>query len=152
MNRKNQLWKLAEAVISFVLTSLAPIMKTFGRPIWNELHDFLVIPIYRNNFSGEEHWYPVSFPRRSSPHWLRIFIFSTSAPLCLKSGFYIFLSLLTEGYYLRIPSFVPRFLIYLSFSSLMCLFAFSLLFLLIGVLCEVAIVLWWSAWIMCIVK
>lgn len=127
-------------------------MKTFGRPIWDELHDFLVIPIYRNDFSGEDHWYPVTFPRRSFFHWLRLMSFSIIAPLILKSGVHLFISLLTEGYLLRIPDFIPWFLIYFAFSGIMFAFAVALFVLLVAVFCEFAIILWWSAWILCIVK
>ena len=151
-NQKNQLWRIGEAAISFVLTSVAPIMKTFGRPIWDELHDFLVIPIYRNDFSGEDHWYPVTFPRRSCFHWSRLIVFSAVAPYVLMHGIRLFASLLTEGYLLRIPDFIPWFLIYSAFSTIMFAYAVALFILLVTVLCEFAIILWWSAWILCIVK
>ncbi|KAH8119878.1 hypothetical protein DFH11DRAFT_1499342 [Phellopilus nigrolimitatus] len=152
VNEKNQLWKIGEASLSFVLTSAAPLMKTFGRPIWDELHDFLVIPLYRNGFSGEDQWYPVSFPKRSPVLWLRILLAAVAAPLCLQFGVHFFIDLLTQGYLLRVPSFIPSFTVYLTFSGVMCAYAISLLVLLVAVLCELFIILWWSAWLLCIVR
>ncbi|THH09613.1 hypothetical protein EW145_g1894 [Phellinidium pouzarii] len=132
--QKNRLWRLGEASLSFVLTSVAPLMKTFGRPIWDELHDFLVIPIYRNGFSGEDKWYPVSFPKRSFPHLLRLSLLACGAPLCLLHGLRFFVNLLTHGYNLHIPSFVPSSVENLLFLGVMFALAFFLLVLLVAVL------------------
>ncbi|EJD03634.1 uncharacterized protein FOMMEDRAFT_166988 [Fomitiporia mediterranea MF3/22] len=152
VNETNKLWRLAEASISFLLTSVAPLMKTFGRPVWDEVHDFLVIPLYRNGFSGEDHWYPVTFPRRSLVHWLRLLFFSTSAPLLLYHGARFFVALLTHGYVIRIPVFIPTFVVYVVFSGLMCAFASLLFGLFVVVLCEMFIVLWWLLWLLRIVR
>lgn len=152
MNQRNQLWKLGEASLSFFLTSIAPLMKTFGRPIWDELHDFLVIPLYRNSFSGEDDWYPVSFPHRSFMQWLRLLMFTAGVPLLLYHGTRFFLELFTGGYVLRIPSYIPSPVVYLLFSGVMSSYASFLLSLLIIVLCECSIVLWWTAWLLRIVK
>ena len=152
VSQTDRLWKLAEAFLSFILTSLAPLMKTFGRPIWNELHDFLVIPLYRNGFSGEDEWYPVTFPHRSFPQWIRLLTVATSIPICLRSGVHAFICLLTEGYLVRVPAFIPHFLVYLIFSGFMCAFA-SLLFILLGsMLCELFIIFWWLGWTLRIVR
>ncbi|KAI5121170.1 hypothetical protein M0805_007167 [Coniferiporia weirii] len=151
VNRKNRLWKLGEASLSFILTSVAPLMKTFGRPVWNELHDFLVIPFYRNGFSGEDHWYPVSFPKRDPTDWLRLLLLAGGAPFCLLQGTRFFVDLLTKDYLSRIPSFVPSIVVYLSYSGVICAFTSLIMVLLIAVLCECFIVLWWTAWILHIV-
>lgn len=127
-------------------------MKTFGRPVWNELHDFLVIPFYRNSFSGEENWYPVTFPRRSLMQCLRLLLVAVSVPFLLLHGTRVFVELLTGGYVLRIPSFIPSFVVYLLFSGIIGSYASFLLSLLAIVLCECFIVLWWTAWLMHIVK
>ncbi|KAL5519275.1 hypothetical protein ACEPAH_958 [Sanghuangporus vaninii] len=152
VNETNHLWRFAEASLSFLLASVAPVMKTFGRPVWDELHDFLVIPLYRNGFSGEEHWYPVSFPRRSFMQWLRLLLVAACAPALLYHGGRAFLALLTHGYVLRIPSFIPTFAVYIVFSSIMCAFGSVLSGLFIAVLCEIFIVFWWTLWLLHIVQ
>ncbi|OCB87908.1 hypothetical protein A7U60_g5045 [Sanghuangporus baumii] len=152
VNGTNHLWRFAEASLSFLLASVAPVMKTFGRPVWDELHDFLVIPLYRNGFSGEEHWYPVSFPRRSFTQWLRLLLVAACAPALLYHGCRAFLALLTHGYVLRIPSFIPTFAVYIVFSSIMFAFGSVLSGLFIAVLCEMFIVFWWTLWLLHIVQ
>lgn len=152
VNETNHLWKIAEASLSFFLASVAPIMKTFGRPVWDELHDFLIIPLYRNGFSGEEHWYPVSFPRRGFVQWLRLLLVSACAPVLLYHACRAFVALLTHGYVLRIPSFIPTFVVYIAFSSIMCAFGSVLSGLFIGVLCEMFIIFWWTLWLLHIVQ
>jgi len=152
ISRRNLLWRVVEIFFSFMLTFVAPIMKVFGRPIWDDLHEFFVIPLYRNEFSGEEQWYPVTFPRRSFSHWLRLLAVFVGIPIALKSGSDAFLALLTEGYLLRVPSFIPSALVYFILSCCISSFATGLLFLLSAFLCEVAIILWWTGWVLCIVK
>ena len=152
VSQTDRLWQLSEAFLSFILTSLAPLMKTFGRPIWNELHDFLVIPLYRNDFSGEDEWYPVTFPHRSFSQWLRLLTIASSIPLCLRSGIYAFFCLLTEGYLVRVPAYIPHILVYLIISSFMCAFAFLLFVLLGSMLCELFIIFWWLGWTLRIVR
>ena len=143
---------VAETSISLALSSIAPFMKTFGRPIWNDLHDFLVIPWYRNDFSGEEYWYPVNFPKRTSRHWLKLTLFIIMTPLCLKNGTRLLVNLLTQGYSIQIPFAIPSIVIY-------ALYLFTLLFLMsvfVGlffmVLAQAAIIVWWSAWALRIVQ
>lgn len=137
---------------SFALTFVAPFMKIFGRPIWDDLHDFLVIPLYRNDFSGGEQWYPVTFPRRSFAHWLRLIAVCIAIPAALKSGSDTFLELLTGGYLVRVPSFIPSSLVYILLSFCISSFASSLFFLLCAFLCEVSIMLWWTGWVLRVVK
>ena len=138
--------------LSFALTFVAPFMKTFGRPIWDDLHDFLVIPLYRNDFSGEDHWYPVSFPRRSFTHWIRLTLLGCAIPAALRSGCKLLVALLTEGYLLRIPSFIPTALVYVTLSSVVSAYISVLILLLFSFLCELAVILWWFGWTMHIVK
>lgn len=127
-------------------------MKTFGRPIWDDLHDFLVIPWYRNDFSGEEHWYPVKFPKRTFRHWLKLTVYVMGAPLCLKNGARLLVNLLTQGYSIHIPLAIPWFVIYTLYLLILLSLMSALLGLFVVVLAEIAIVLWWSAWALRIVQ
>lgn len=146
------MWRVVEIFVSFSLTLFAPFMKTFGRPIWDDLHDFLVIPLYRNDFSGGDQWYPVSFPSRSFSHWLRLLVVFVAIPAVLKSGSDAFFELLTGGYLVRVPSFIPSYVVYAVLSFCISWFASTLFVLLFAFVCEVAIIFWWLGWVLCIVK
>lgn len=122
-------------------------MKTFGRPIWDDVHDFLVIPWYRNEFSGEDQWYPVKFPRRSFLHWIFLFCMAFSAPLGLVSTLQVVTALLTEVRLDDIPYLAPRIFIWTIFSMLMFVFLFTVLILSATVLGEVVMSFWWLAWL-----
>ena len=84
--------------------------------------------------------------------WLRLLTFAASIPLLLFHGTRIFVELLTGGYVLRIPSYIPSFVVYLLVSGIMSSYASFLLSLLAIMLCECIIVLWWTAWFLRIVK
>ncbi len=138
--------------MSFVLNLLAPFMKTFGRPIWDDVHDFLVIPWYRNDFSGESDWYPVNFPKRSLLHWICLLCLSSSAPVCLLSTCQVVASLLTEVRLDDIPFLAPRIFVWTIFSLLIFGFLMTILILSATVLGEVVMFFWWAAWFLRLVE
>jgi hypothetical protein len=143
---------IAETSLSFALSSFAPLLKTFGRPIWDDLHDFLVIPWYRNDFSGEEEWYPVKFPKRRITHWIKLFVLGIGTPLCLRNGAHLLVSLLTQGYSIHLPFGVPQFAIYALYLFILIFLTFALIGVFFTVLAELAIIVWWSAWALRIVQ
>jgi hypothetical protein len=66
-----QLYDLGMDAITLFLDSFTPIWRRYGKKIGNDAVDFLLIPWYRNEWTGEPRRYPIAhFPRRSFQHWL----------------------------------------------------------------------------------
>jgi hypothetical protein len=62
--------------LTFLLDSVTPFWRTYGKPIGDDIRDFLIVPLYRNEFTGEARKYPVrGVPRRSCRHWLGLALF-----------------------------------------------------------------------------
>jgi len=60
--------------LTFILDTVAPFWRNYGRTIVEDIKDFLMIPWYRNEFTGEPKRYDiVSLPRRSVKHWFALF-------------------------------------------------------------------------------
>ncbi|KAI6153943.1 hypothetical protein BKA82DRAFT_4095625 [Pisolithus tinctorius] len=65
-----QIWEFGMDVLTFVLDTITPFWRNYGKTIMEDIQDFLIIPWYRNEFTGEPKRYPVeSLPRRSVRHW-----------------------------------------------------------------------------------
>jgi hypothetical protein len=61
--------------LTFVLDAVAPVWRTYGKRIGEDVRDFLVVPWYRNEFTGEAKRYRITaIPRRSLRHWLALAI------------------------------------------------------------------------------
>lgn len=57
--------------LTFILDSVTPFWRSYGKLIGDDVQDFLIIPLYRNEFTGEAKRYPVlRVPVRSLRHWL----------------------------------------------------------------------------------
>lgn len=153
VNKRNQLWRLGETSLSLVLSSSAPFMKTFGRPIWDDVHDFLVIPWYRNDFSGEAEWYPVKFPKRDVAHWLKLTSLGLCAPFGLTGTLRAIVTLSAVDIHL---DWTEHFVLLLLLRLIHLLFVLGLsitaVILLATVLGEFAILFWWTAWVIRIVQ
>jgi hypothetical protein len=71
-----QLWMFGMDALTFVLDTVTPFWRTYGKTIGEDVRDFLVIPWYRNEFTGEAKPYPIErFPRRSFTHWVGLLLF-----------------------------------------------------------------------------
>ncbi|TDL28266.1 hypothetical protein BD410DRAFT_739877 [Rickenella mellea] len=152
INRRNRLWKLGETSLSLVLSSSAPFMKTFGRPIWDDLHDFLVIPWYRNEFSGEDEWYPVKFPERGALHWLRILLVFFTLPTVLWSSTRVLFYIFVGRRMWWMPDFVPLLIRYFINWVMVSSLSFTFLLLSLSFSAECFVLLWWTAWVFRLVK
>ncbi|KAJ3853876.1 hypothetical protein EV368DRAFT_38016, partial [Lentinula lateritia] len=65
------LWDLGMDALTFILDSVTPFWRSYGKLIGDDVQDFLIIPLYRNEFTGEAKRYPVlRVPARSLRHWL----------------------------------------------------------------------------------
>ncbi|KDQ63308.1 hypothetical protein JAAARDRAFT_374068 [Jaapia argillacea MUCL 33604] len=71
-----QLWDFGMDALTLLLDSVTPFWRNYGKVIGEDLQDFLIIPWYRNEFTGEPKRYPVKrLPRRSLRHWLGLTVF-----------------------------------------------------------------------------
>jgi hypothetical protein len=71
-----QLWEFGMDTLTFILDTVTPFWRTYGKTIGEDVQDFLVIPLYRNEFTGETKRYPIlSLPKRSYRRWLGLILF-----------------------------------------------------------------------------
>ena len=62
--------------LTFLLDTVTPFWRNYGKTIGDDVQDFLIIPLYRNEFTGEAKRYPILRPpRRSIRHWLGLMLF-----------------------------------------------------------------------------
>lgn len=62
--------------LTFLLDTVTPFWRTYGKTIGKDVQDFLIIPLYRNEFTGEPKRYPIlGVPARSFRHWLGLMLF-----------------------------------------------------------------------------
>ncbi|KAJ7596637.1 hypothetical protein C8J56DRAFT_882340 [Mycena floridula] len=63
-------WDLGTETLTFFLDHVTPFWRTYGKTIGQDIQDFLIIPLYRNEFTGEAKRYPITrLPKRSAGHW-----------------------------------------------------------------------------------
>lgn len=62
--------------LTFILDSITPFWRNYGRVIGDDVQAFLIVPLYRNEFTGEAKRYPITrLPRRSFQHWIALLLF-----------------------------------------------------------------------------
>ncbi|OCH86045.1 hypothetical protein OBBRIDRAFT_761963 [Obba rivulosa] len=72
-NHYQQLWDIGLDALTLLLDTVTPFWRNYGKVIGEDIQDFLIIPWYRHEFTGEPKRYPIkSFPRRSLRHWVGI--------------------------------------------------------------------------------
>ncbi|KZT02472.1 uncharacterized protein LAESUDRAFT_752181 [Laetiporus sulphureus 93-53] len=70
-NHYQQLWDFALDALTLLLDTVTPFWRNYGKVIGKDVQDFLIIPWYRNEFTGESKRYLIEkFPRRSLRHWV----------------------------------------------------------------------------------
>ncbi|PPR08127.1 hypothetical protein CVT24_012371 [Panaeolus cyanescens] len=71
-----QFWDLGMDALTLLLDTVTPFWRTYGKTIGEDVRDYLIIPLYRNEFTGEAKRYNITeFPRRSFKHWTGLVIF-----------------------------------------------------------------------------
>lgn len=134
--------------LTFLLDSVTPFWRTYGKTIGIDVQDFLIIPWYRNEFTGAPKRYTIKqLPKRSFRHWLGLLLLPT-----VTTGILI---LQTRG---AIFSFVWSFhFVYTSNPGLWSLLLPLLVLVvviqwvaalveLMIILAEVGVVVWWMGW------
>ncbi|KJA25846.1 hypothetical protein HYPSUDRAFT_134350 [Hypholoma sublateritium FD-334 SS-4] len=75
-----QFWDFGMDALTLLLDTVTPVWRTYGKAIGEDVRDFLIIPLYRNEFTGESKPYPIrGFPRRSLYHCVGLCIFLISS-------------------------------------------------------------------------
>ncbi|KAJ3749301.1 hypothetical protein DFH05DRAFT_1593438, partial [Lentinula detonsa] len=69
------LWDLGMSFLTLLLDTITPFWRTYGKVIGDDIQDFLIIPLYRHEFTGESKRYPIRrVPKRSVRHWIGLMI------------------------------------------------------------------------------
>ncbi|TFK56693.1 hypothetical protein OE88DRAFT_1803363 [Heliocybe sulcata] len=144
-----QLWEFGMDALTFLLDTVTPFWRNYGKVIGEDVQDFLIIPWYRNEFTGEAKRYQIKrVPRRSLRHWFGLFVFFnlTLAVTFLQARAATFVSSLW-----RLSAISHAGLWWLA----MPLFWIAFFIQWIAVLIELAIVggqlaviMWWFGWAM----
>ena len=133
--------------LTILLDSVTPFWRNYGKVIGVDAKDFLIIPWYRNEFTGEAKWYPIkALPRRSFQHWvgLVLFFFITLGVLVLQaraansfSSLYRMPFNTSPGlWWISVPFFV---------TTAVILWA-AVLLEMCALLAQLAVVSWWVGW------
>ncbi|TCD68076.1 hypothetical protein EIP91_011528 [Steccherinum ochraceum] len=79
-NHYQQLWNIGLDALTLLLDTVTPFWRIYGKVIGEDVQDFLIVPWYRNEFTGEPNWYPIkNFPKRSIRHWVGLLLFSVTS-------------------------------------------------------------------------
>ncbi|KAF9643854.1 hypothetical protein BDM02DRAFT_3175491 [Thelephora ganbajun] len=147
-NRYQKFWDIGMDALTFLLDSITPFWRSYGKTIGIDIQDFLIIPWYRNEFTGHPKRYPItSLPKRSFRHWLGLLLFAIGchALLFLQIGSAMYTT--TNGFlflYGQNPG--------VSIILLPCMIA-ACIVMWVAVICEfsiivaqIGVVLWWLGW------
>lgn len=130
-----------------LLDTVTPVWRNYGKIIGEDVQDFLIIPWYRNEFTGEQKRYSIKqLPRRSFRHWIGLFFF-----------YVVSFAILLVQIGLAVSSTVHYSLPFLAHTGLrwfaVPIFAILLLIQWTGVFIQCAIVsaefgivIWWFGW------
>lgn len=142
-----QVWELGMDALTFILDTITPFWRSYGKIIGEDMQDFIIIPWYRNEFTGESKRYAVqSVPRRSLRHWIAL--------LCLGAltFFVTFLqarAAITSAWHYRLLWFdnqAFRWAIMPFFWVVILIQWLALMFECCVVLLDIAVVTWWLGW------
>ncbi|KAF8841975.1 hypothetical protein BDN67DRAFT_966497 [Paxillus ammoniavirescens] len=143
-----QVWEFGMDALTFILDTITPFWRNYGKTIGEDMQDFLIIPWYRNEFTGESKRYPVeSLPRRSVRHWIA---------LCFLSALTLFVTFLqvraaiTSTWHYRLLWIVNqgfRWTIMPFFWMAIVIQWFAVMFEVCVVLLQVSVIAWWLGWI-----
>ncbi|KAF4623496.1 hypothetical protein D9613_002205 [Agrocybe pediades] len=142
-----QFWELGMDALTLLLDTVTPFWRTYGKTIGEDVRDFLIIPLYRNEFTGEPKSYPIrALPRRSSRHWLGLVLFFI---LSIAVNILQFRAAMSSTLHFRlhlIPydgvrwTALPFFWVGIVIQWLAVIFEFAI------VLFQIAVIAWWTGW------
>ena len=147
-NRYQKFWDLGMDALTLLLDSVTPFWRSYGKTIGVDIQDFLIIPWYRNEFTGQPKRYLItSLPKRSFRHWFGLLVFAVGCHaflfLQIRAAVYT-----TMNGFLFLYGQNPG----VSIILLPCMIA-ACLVMWVAVICEfsvivaqIGIVLWWLGW------
>ncbi|KAL4070581.1 hypothetical protein J3A83DRAFT_4094948 [Scleroderma citrinum] len=142
-----QIWEIGMDTLTFILDTITPFWRNYGKTIGEDIQDFLIIPWYRNEFTGEAKWYPVeSLPRRPVYHWLALLALSTVTVLVT---FLQARAAITSTWHYRllwIDSQGLRWTVLPFFWAAIVIQWFAVIIELCVVFLQAAVATWWLGW------
>ena len=147
-NRYQKVWDIGMDALTFLLDSITPFWRSYGKTIGVDVQDFMIIPWYRNEFTGEPKRYPIpNLPKRSFQHWVGLLLFAIGCQIFLFLQFRAAIYATTNGFmflYGQNPG--------LSLLLLPCTIAICLV-MWVAAICELSIIVaqigvvsWWLGW------
>jgi hypothetical protein len=140
-------WEFAMDALTFLLDTVTPIWRTYGKTIGDDVQHFLIIPLYRNEFTGEPKRYLIDrFPRRSARHWVGLCVFfsGTVALTFLLGRAAISSTYNFQLLWIPYPSLRRMALPMFWVSILILWWAVAVVSSI--VLTQLAVVVWWAGW------
>ncbi|KAJ6520030.1 hypothetical protein C8R45DRAFT_953640 [Mycena sanguinolenta] len=140
-------WEVAMDVLTFILDTVAPFWRTYGKRVGTDVQDFLIIPLYRNEFTGEPKRYLIdTFPRRSLRHWVGLILFFGATVALTVFQTQAAISSIWNFWLTGIPyTYVRRFLLIPFWISIIIQW-WAVGVELSIVLTQMAVVVWWAGW------
>ncbi|OAX35281.1 hypothetical protein K503DRAFT_697262 [Rhizopogon vinicolor AM-OR11-026] len=142
------IWEFGMDALTFILDTVTPFWRNYGRTIGEDISDFLIIPWYRNEFTGEAKRYDIlSFPRRSVRHWFALFIlfwFTVGITFVLFRAA-IFCTFIYKLSWIDNSGF--RWLIMPSIWSSVTVLWFAVSFQIFIVFLQLWVTAWWLGWL-----
>ncbi|KAJ6504409.1 hypothetical protein DFH09DRAFT_1201572 [Mycena vulgaris] len=139
-------WELAMDVLTFILDTVTPFWRTYGKTIGDDVQHFLIIPLYRNEFTGEPKRYTIDkFPRRSFRHWIGLFLFFLASMALTFLQTRAAMSSITHFWLLWFPSWIRRPILIPFWVSIIIQW-WAVVAELCVVFTQLAVVVWWVGW------
>ncbi|KAJ7492419.1 hypothetical protein FB451DRAFT_1078464, partial [Mycena latifolia] len=141
------IWEIAMDALTFFLDTVTPFWRTYGKTIGDDVQHFLIIPLYRNEFTGEPKRYTIDkFPRRSLRHWIFLFLFFLGSVVLTFLQARAAVSSVAHFWLVGMPFPYLRRLILLPFWVSIIIQWWAVVAELCVVLTQIAVVVWWAGW------
>ncbi|KAF7307096.1 hypothetical protein MIND_00502900 [Mycena indigotica] len=140
-------WDVAMDVLTLFLDTVTPFWRTYGKTIGDDIQHFLIIPLYRNEFTGQTKRYSIDrFPRRSLRHWVGLLVFfvGSVAGLVLQTKGAV--TSICNFWLLSVPYPYLRLVMLGPFWITIIVQWWAVVVELAIVLTQFAIVAWWIGW------
>lgn len=139
--------------LTFILDTVTPFWRNYGRTIGEDIKDFLIIPWYRNEFTGEPKRYDIlCFPRRSIRHWFALFclFWFTVGITFLQIRAAIFCTFIQKLSWIDNSGF--RWFIMPFIWSSFFIQWLAAFFEICIVILQLRVIAWWLGWLVCLVS